>query len=127
MALLDTCTLLWLVSNASALSHAARAAIEAADVVYVSPISVFEIGRKNQRGSLTLPLPPIEWYESARERHGLVEISLTGRIMARAAALSPIHKDPADRFLIATAMEWGTPLITPDEHIRQYPQLHVIW
>jgi PIN domain nuclease of toxin-antitoxin system len=127
MVLLDTCTLLWLVSNKLELSAAASAAIADSDSIYVSSISIFEIARKCQRGTLDIQLPPLEWYETAQALHGFIEIPLTGRITARAAELPPIHKDPADRFLIATAMDWQMPIITPDEKIRQYPQAAVIW
>ncbi len=45
--LLDTCALLWFLSNDSKLSAAARAAIEeTANVRWVSPGSLFEIALK---------------------------------------------------------------------------------
>jgi len=45
----------------------------------------------------------------------------------RSTELPPIHRDPCDRFLIATAQLAELLLITPDEMIRQYPALNVLW
>ena len=44
--LLDTCALLWLASGSRNLSKSARAAIADAQVVYVSPVSAWEIAVK---------------------------------------------------------------------------------
>lgn len=42
---------------------------------------------------------------------------------ATAAGLSDIHRDPADRFIIATALLTGRQLLTLDGVIAQYPEL----
>lgn len=55
------------------------------------------------------------------------ELPLTGVIAARATLLPPIHKDPFDRLLIATAIEHQLTLLTPDQTIRQYPGLKTLW
>lgn len=36
---------------------------------------------------------------------------------------SDIHRDPADRFIIATAVVARCPLLTLDESVRKYPEL----
>ena len=43
--ILDTCALIWLASGSDQLSKAALAAIDAADLVYVSAITAFETHR----------------------------------------------------------------------------------
>lgn len=37
--------------------------------------------------------------------------------------LSDIHRDPADRFIIATAIETGLSLISLEQSFRDYPEL----
>ena len=37
--------------------------------------------------------------------------------------VAPVHGDPADRFLIATARTQGVALATRDEHIVKYGKL----
>ena len=58
--LLDTCALLWLAAGSTRLSKEARRRIDSSFVVYVSPISLWEITRKVQKGTLQLPLEPPE-------------------------------------------------------------------
>ena len=126
--LLDTCTLLFLAADQSRLSDRARAVISAnADALYISAISAFEIGVKCRRGALTLPCAPGDWYSSALDLHGLVEIPVDGRCAIRATCLPPLHKDPADRIIVATAEHRGLTILTPDPLIRAYPDVRVEW
>jgi len=39
----------------------------------------------------------------------------------------PLHLDPADRMIIATALTLGFPLVTRDEKIARYLHLRTIW
>lgn len=128
MILLDTCALLWLAIEPARLSSASRGAIgESGEHAYVSAISAWEIGWKHAHGRLRLHLDPAVWFPLALETHALRELPITGTIALRMAALPEIHRDPADRFLIATAQENRLTLLTPDPLIRQYPDLATIW
>jgi PIN domain nuclease of toxin-antitoxin system len=51
---------------------------------------------------------------------GWIEIPVTGEIAIRAGLLADIHGDPADRIIVATAME-GHRLITSDQRILAWP------
>ena len=126
--LLDTCVLLWLAADPAALSAAAvKALTEASRPAFVSAISAWELALKVKKGSLRLQRPPAEWYAAALRHHALVEIPLTGAIALHAAALPPIHNDPCDRFLVATAQVNHLVLLTPDPKIQQYPGLQTLW
>ena len=128
MVLLDTCTLLWLAGDPSRLSVAARNLIaDNAGAVFVSPISAWEIAIKSGAGKLSLPKPAATWYAEVLQHHGLQEIPISGSIATASATLPRLHNDPADRFLIATALEKGLSLITPDHHIAEYPLVRVVW
>ena len=128
MFLLDTCTLLWLTSDQTQLSSPAKEAIAGgAGKLFVSAISAFEIGIKHNKGKLELPIPPTRWFNRAMRLHGLRRIAITPRIALRATTLPPLHNDPMDRFIIATAQIRKLVLITPDEHISQYPNLACLW
>ena len=74
-----------------------------------------------------LPLPPVEWYEAAIGDHGLTEIPLDGRTAIAATALPPLHRDPADRILVATALAHGLTILTPDSRVRAYPGVASLW
>jgi PIN domain nuclease of toxin-antitoxin system len=125
--LLDTCAIIWLVNQDDQLSREARRVIEQAWFVHVSPVSAWEMGLKISRGRLTLPEPLETWWPRVIETHQLAEFPLYGAAAARSTRLPPIHTDPADRLLIAVAIEEQLTLLTPDPRIREYPNLQTLW
>lgn len=128
MILLDTCALIWLVGEQERFAAPTRTLIERhAGAVYVSAISALEIGLKHRKGKLRLPTPPLEWYAAALRAHGLLEAPVTGRVALRSTLLPPLHGDPADRILVASAIEQGWTLVTPDPLVHQYKEATVFW
>lgn len=126
MILLDTCTLLWL-ARGEGLPDAVAREIEEADGAFVSAISALEIGLKVAKGRLSLGMAPRRWWAAVLDQHGLAEVPVEGDIALRAAALPPIHADPADRVLVATALHLRAVLLTPDPLIKAYPEVGVRW
>jgi len=136
MILLDTCSLLWLVSNRAELSPGAVRAIDGARQVFVSAASAFEIGTKHRRGGLELSSEPHAWWAAAVARLVLVELSITPAIALASTALPTTlviegraieHKDPGDRFIVATAAIHALTIVTPDPKIAAYPSTSVAW
>ena len=126
--LLDTCTLLWLASNPEELPANVRRVIAAhAGNLFISAITAFEIGIKHRRRALDLPLPPADWIARALEHHGVREVPVDWRIAERSTSLPPLHRDPADRIIIATSLITGVSILTPDRQIGQYPDVSVVW
>ncbi len=125
--LLDTCAIIWLVNQDDRLSTTAKQTIEQAWCVYVSPVSAWELGLKIARGRLFLPEPLTTWWGRVIDIHQLSEFPLHGVEAARSAQLPPLHTDPADRLLIAVAMEHQFTLLTPDADIQKYPHLITQW
>ena len=123
---LDTCALLWLAEGSPRLSKVARGRLAEAALVYVSAITAFEIGLKHRSGKLVLPVPPHEWFASVVEHHALATEPLGWDVCAAASQLPPIHKDPCDRFIIATARKLGVPVVTPDPTFKAYG-IEVVW
>lgn len=118
--LLDTCAILWLAHDQRKISNETLALIDASPVVWVSAISGFEIGLKYRAGKLTLSMPPGEWLTGVVENHHLSILELDIEICVKATELPPIHKDPCDRFLIATALLRGIPIVTTDGRFPKY-------
>ena len=118
--ILDTCGFLWLVSGDSMLSDSAKENIERAAIVYVSAISAWEISLKCSQGAITLPLPPTEWFKKSIEQHNLVIAPLDIDILISANQLPWHHRDPADRFIIATALRENIPVVTADSNFEKY-------
>ena len=118
--LLDTCALIWLVSGAPDLSEQSRAEIEEADTVWVSAISAWEISLKVARSTLELPAPPAEWFGRALDHHHLSLAALSVDVLVAANSLPWHNRDPADRFIIATALALGAAVITADRQFQLY-------
>ena len=90
-------------------------------------MSAFELGVKYKKGLLTLPLPVEDWFSMALRLHGLTELPINSQIALLSTQLPTIHNDPADRMLIASAMIQKFTLLTPDSHIRAYPDVKTLW
>ena len=69
----------------------------------------------SDKGRLTVARDLWEWRSGLLE-DGLFEIPVNGDIGIRANRLPNFHRDPADRIIVATALE-GHRLITADELI----------
>jgi PIN domain nuclease of toxin-antitoxin system len=118
--LLDTCALIWLAMGGGSLSEGAKKAIEEAAAVYVSSISAFEIAYAAARGRLELPCDAESWYHAVLDKHSLTEIPLSGKIAISSTKLPMVHKDPCDRFIIATAQLENLPIVTGDRMFHKY-------
>jgi PIN domain nuclease of toxin-antitoxin system len=125
--LLDTCALIWLVNGDTALSRPALEAIQGAWAAHVSAVTAWELGIKHSKNKIELGEALERWFERVIEQHSLCDFPLDSRSAIRASRLPALHADPADRLLIATAIEHGMTLLTPDPIIRKYPGLQTIW
>ena len=121
MTLLDTNAIIWFFTlnrnlgrRAYELITTSRRQGEAA----FSAISIWEIGMLIQKGRISRNRTVAQWHERLLTE-GFNEIPVTGRIAARAGGLEDIHGDPADRIIIATALE-GHILITSDGPILNW-------
>jgi PIN domain nuclease of toxin-antitoxin system len=120
--LLDTCTFLWLASDAKELSDKAKVLFQNTDnAVYLSSVSVWEIIVKNKLGKLPLPDEPEQFINEQCEKHFIENISLDNKSIFHLTGLPTYHRDPFDRMLICQAIEHDFTLLTSDELITQYP------
>ena len=130
MILLDThAWVRWLHPEISGkLPEPLRAWLEATDEsLAVSAISALEVAQLVKKGTLTLPLELPEWFDAALTESDIDCLMLTSRLLHASTRLPDIHKDPADRIIIATAQERNARLVTADETIQTYPNLRTVW
>ena len=118
--LCDTCALIWLATGDAKLSRAARTAIRDAELLCFSSISIWEVARKAKAGELELPVSPALFADMLVKQYGMKELPLDNAIMLRSSALPEIHKDPADRFIIATALLNDCVVVTGDRRFPEY-------
>lgn len=62
------------------------------------------------------------WRKELLEK-GLCEVPLDGAIAIRAGGLKDFHGDPADRLIVATALELSSKLMTADQKILAWKDL----
>ena len=118
--LCDTCALIWLATGDTKLSRMARATIRDAELLCFSSISIWEIARKVKAGELEIPVSPTLFADMLVKQYGMKELSLDNAVMLRSSALPEIHKDPADRFIIATALLNDCVVATGDRRFPEY-------
>ena len=120
--LLDTCTFLWIITDAPELSDLAQEVfVNPGNEVYLSAVSKWEIAIKHAFGRLPLPEAPDKFIPAQREAHGVGSLALEEEAALHLTRLPEMHKDPFDRMLICQAIVHGLVILTPDELIMQYP------
>ncbi|MGA3319112.1 MAG: type II toxin-antitoxin system VapC family toxin [Candidatus Korobacteraceae bacterium] len=112
--LLDTHVWLWALQASSRLNPRIRAELRnPANELWLSPVSTWEALLLNARGRIRLPLNLAEWLAQATAP--LREAPFTHEIVLAAQQLPLPHRDPADRFLAATAQVMDLTLVTSDD------------
>ena len=126
--LLDTCAVMWLATKAPIGAAAVERIVKAAMVgaIFVSPISAWEIGllSRPRAGRTHQFLPdPVTWFARFMAGPGIRPAPFTAEIAIASSLLpEPLHGDPADRLLIATARSMNLPIMTRDGLIRAYAE-----
>ena len=93
----------------------------------IASISVWEVLMLERKGRLELRIPAALWVEKC-ERLALFHFVPVDTTIARLAVElpEPIHADPADRIIIATALSLGATIITKDGKILAYPHVKTL-
>jgi PIN domain nuclease of toxin-antitoxin system len=98
--------------------------IETTEYLAVSAISCWEIVLLEKLHRIELPLPVGEWLKAALDESVVTALPVTGTIASLAGLLPYHHKDPADRFIIATALHHDMKLISFDGYFPSYSELN---
>lgn len=122
----DTHALLWWLNDPRQLSIAAREAMEDAGRVSFAAITVWEIAFLSQRRRIQIANVE-RWLTDLIALPQVDLAPLTVAIAVRAAALPDPIRDPADRLIVATALERRVPLVTKDERIHRAAAVEAIW
>ena len=122
MILLDTHVLVWLLADDRRIGKQTREAVDrswARGEAAISAITFWEVAMLENKGRLSLLADIGAWRTSLLEE-GLVEIAVDGEVGIRAGLLQDLHGDPADRLIVATALE-GHQLVTADHRLLEWP------
>ena len=127
--LLDTCCIIWAVSNPSAISKDARALLTAdQSEIYVSVISVAELACAVERRRISIDRHWKKWFRYYIELNNWQVENISLEIMEEAYSLpDTFHADPADRIITATARLNDYTVLTADKKILAYPHVKSAW
>jgi PIN domain nuclease of toxin-antitoxin system len=122
--LLDTCAVIWL-SEGEKLADPAidllKAADDAGQFTYISPISAWELGLLASRGRIQLLITPQRWFARLFESRGVRLAEMSPDVLVASSFLpGKPPRDPADRIIAATARDLGATLITRDRALLGY-------
>jgi PIN domain nuclease of toxin-antitoxin system len=121
--LLDTCAMIYVANDSPIEVEADRQISEAAfeGRLYVCPMSAWEIGIGVAKGRLSLPLPPLEFFNRFLTRLEARLSALTPDVLVGSSNLpGETQKDPVDRILMASARMLDMVLVTRDRAILAY-------
>lgn len=111
--LLDTHIWLWIQDDPERIGRNLRNALKNPDnEIFLSPISTWEALVLQSKGRISMRRDPADWV--ARNTAPFTEAPLTHAIALASQQSSLGHRDPADRFLVATAKILGLTLATAD-------------
>ena len=127
--LLDTHVWLWSLLDPKRVSKSAAKALASPDnALHLSPISVWETLVLTRRGRLALEPDPAEWVRQALRNSPVTMTPITHDVAIRSESLEGFASpDPADRVLVATAIEHDFVLVTADETMRRSDAVETLW
>ncbi len=131
MIVLDTQTLIWWICSREKLSKKAADYIEKYvndKEILVSSISIWEISFLIKKGRLAFTMDLDSWIQKVEDLPFLQFIPVDNNIATKSIFLpEPLHSDPADRIIIATAIREGAIIVTSDKKILHYPHVKSVW
>jgi PIN domain nuclease of toxin-antitoxin system len=131
LILLDTHALVWWATGAPELSAKARRAIQAEAGqrgVSASAISLFEIATAARRDRLRFSMSAEQWLADLVLLPELTIEPVNAAIAQLAGSFDDnMPGDPADRMIVATAMQLQARLVTADDRLRRVRQVETVW
>ena len=127
--LLDTCAMIWCVSDPDKLSDEASSILQRPDIrVFVSPISCAEIACLADAGKVKFTPHWRTWFDNALTDNGWSVLDIDLETVQEAFSLpGDFHRDSADRFITAAARLNHMHILTADSKILNYPHVRSLW
>ncbi len=118
--LLDTHIWLWSLLEPDRIEASLKKKLsDPENTKWLSPISLWELTVLVEKNRLTLDRDLDAWVTEARLRAPINDVPLTGEVALATRHVNLGHRDPADRFLAATARVFDLHLVTADYRLLQ--------
>ena len=128
MIVLDTHAWIWWAAQSAKLGRRARSRIESAERIGVAAVSVWEVAMLVAKRRIEFDRPTLTWVRQALLLPRIELLALTPEVCIRAAELGPAFPgDPADRMIVATAIEARAVLLTRDKRLRTAELVDTVW
>ncbi len=128
LIVLDTHAWIWHVTEDTRRGRGARLRIRRAPRLGVHPVSCWEVAMLVAGERLRLSLATERWVDLALAYPKVELLPFTASAAVRAAGLGgSFPGDPADRFIVAAALEAGAPILTRDARISDWGQVSTVW
>ena len=125
--LLDTHIWVWSQLEPERLSRKVASTLGSAEnELWLSPISVWELVLLVEKERLAVDHPLDAWIDKAMEEMPTREAPLTHQIVLASRTVDLPHRDPADRFLAATAKVNDLTLVTADARLAEASDISVL-
>lgn len=125
--LLDTHVILWSAADPERLSQGIANELEnPSNELWYSPISVWEILLLAKKGRIGLGSDIVESVRDIFRKIPLKEAVINHEVAIQSRFVRLPHEDPADRFLVATALVYDLVLITADSRIISAKEVSVL-
>lgn len=120
MLVLDTSALLFWTFAPDRLTDRASSAIADADRIILSSISIWEVGVKQARKKLDIPLSAHEFAQMVGDLERVEIVPVDVATWLTNIDLDWENRDPADRTIVATATRLECELVTSDRSMRRF-------
>lgn len=125
--LLDTHIWLWSALEPGRLSKRITTALEdRANELWLSPVSVWETLVLARKKRIVLEPTAEQWVRRALQDLPVRDAPMTHDVAIWSESLRASHKDPADRFIMATALAYDLTLVTADARLLRGRQVPVL-
>ena len=127
MIVLDTHIWLWGLLEPHRLAEQLKRTLASqTEALRLSPISLWETLMLAERGRISLDRDPRDWLDKAMKTTPILEVPITFDVAAASRNVALDHRDPADRFIVATAKVFELKLVTADSRLLQCREIEVL-
>jgi PIN domain nuclease of toxin-antitoxin system len=126
LIVLDTHAAVWWAGDPARLGRGARARLDTEERVGIPSIVFWEVALLVRRRRLDLGLGAADWADAIQSIPRVDALPLTAEIALQADDLQ-MHPDPADRFIVATALHHRAPLVSKDRLMRALQFVETVW
>ncbi len=126
--LLDTHILLWSLLEPNKLTKEVQDNLnEISNELWLSPITTWEIIILAEKKKIKLASPsPADWIKEVLSKVPFQEAALNHEVAIQSRKLNLPHQDPADRFIVASALVFDLTLITSDKRLLNLEKVKLL-